>query len=140
MTISTMTASINEGVNRREWGSISGTFTAATDTGSAGNASMNGSGVLTIQLGFVPKHIRLVNVTDTFEMEWFQGMASGNYITSLTAGGRTLNTDGNATTGLMVYTAATGTAPVTFEPVTTVTVAVGSIITDNDTTVWMIEG
>lgn len=43
-----------------------------------------------INLGFKPKYIRVVNVTERIEYEWFAGMASGSSLRTVAAGTRTL--------------------------------------------------
>lgn len=49
------------------------------------------------KVGFVPRYIRVVNVTDRIETEWFAGMASGHALQTVAAGTRTLETSGGPT-------------------------------------------
>lgn len=44
------------------------------------------------QLGFVPKYIKLINVTDRIIVEWFEGMAQDTCIKTAAAGTVTLET------------------------------------------------
>lgn len=50
-----------------------------------------------IELGFVPKYIRVVNATDRIEFEWFDGMTSAHALMTIAAGTRTLETSGGPT-------------------------------------------
>ena len=50
-----------------------------------------------IHLGFKPKYIRVVNVTDRIENEWFEGMTSAHALRTVAAGTRTLETSGGPT-------------------------------------------
>lgn len=108
--------------------SLTGTYTAATaavssgpsQTFSAGTLATRqaagddtqgaalASGVLTITPGFVPLHVKAVNVTDRIHQEFFVGMNDGDYLEQVAAGTRTLETDDklliNATTGVTIVT------------------------------------
>lgn len=138
-------------------GYISGTYTAATVTNSlatstnaeasgfsAGGSTINAhatfaSGVLTIKPGFVPKKVVVENVSQRLKKEWHEGMNITDSILTIANGTRTLVT----TSGVLVSSAAAGgTAPVTLEPVplVTVTFATDSLVTDNDTVRWEVEG
>lgn len=129
-------------IPNRASGYISGTYTAATvnsatspSTTATGGGIANSdavsnvliaAGVITITLGFVPKHFKIVNVTDRLTQEWFEGMNTGDFIETVAAGDQTLETDDqisvNATTGVVTITAA------------------GGAMTDNDTVIWYAEG
>lgn len=112
----------NVGVaQNRANGSLSGTYTAASVESATAGATM-ASGVLTLTLGFKPKYFRIVNVTDRVTQEWFEGMNSGDFIETAANGARTLETDDK-----VVVDQAAGTVTV---------LADGTVITDNDTTVW----
>jgi len=125
----------NGGPNRAQ-GSFSGTYTAATDVHNADNIVM-AAGVITISLGFVPSYVKVTNVTDRITHEWFKGMNQGDFLEQVAAGDRTLETDDK----LVVAVATTGTAPLTFNAAATVVITVnGTIMTDNDTVVWVAEG
>jgi hypothetical protein len=126
------------GVVNRAQGSISGTYTAATTayTGTTDGVAI-ASGVITISLGFVPTHFKVVNVTDRVTQEWFAGMNFGDFLETAANGTQTLETDNQ----VEVTVSDTGTAPVTVKPVATVTItAAGGAMTDNDTVVWVAEG
>lgn len=43
--------------------------------------------------GFRPKYVLLINLTDRISYEWYWGMAEGDYIKTVAAGTRTLETD-----------------------------------------------
>jgi hypothetical protein len=45
-----------------------------------------------ISLGFVPRYVRLENVTDRDGWEWFEGAAAGTTLKTVAAGTRTLDT------------------------------------------------
>ena len=138
-------------------GYMSGTYTAASVTNalltttnaemsgfSAGGSTINAhavlaSGVLTITPGFVPKYVRVENVTSKIMKEWRDGMNLVDNILTVANGTRTLVTSGGITVSTAV---AGGTAPVTTEPVpkVTVTFTTDSLVVDNDTFIWVIEG
>jgi hypothetical protein len=48
-------------------------------------------------VGFVPRYIRVENVTDRICNEWMEGMASGHALRTVAAGTRTLETSGGPT-------------------------------------------
>lgn len=49
--------------------------------------TVEGTGsAINLQLGFTPKHVRLVNEDGLAAMEWFAGMADGHGIKTVTAG------------------------------------------------------
>lgn len=131
------------GVAARANGYIKGTYTAATvnsATAASTTAAATGgiansdavenmviaSGVMTITLGFVPKHFKIINVTDRLIHEWYEGMNTGDFIEEVAAGDKTLETDDK-----LSVNADTGVVTVTFD---------GGIATDNDTVIWMAEG
>lgn len=123
-------------VNKNQ-GSLSGTYTAATDVVADTDGVTLASGVLTIKCSFEPTYVKVTNVTDRITQEWHKGMNSGDFIETAANGVRTLETDDK----IVVAAAVTGSAPVEIKPAYTVTVlADGTVITDNDTTVWTIEG
>ena len=43
--------------------------------------------------GFRPKYVLVINLTDRVSYEWYTGMAEGDYIKTVAAGTRTLETD-----------------------------------------------
>lgn len=94
------------GIRHRASGSFTGTHTAAD---------------FSITLGFVPKYFKMVNVTDRFTAEWWNGMTSSNYLKTVAAGTRTLATDS------AIVINSDGTV--------SVDVSTG-IYTDDDTVVW----
>jgi len=132
----------NLGKFQRQFGHLSGTYTAASDvnasTGAGSPATLsnpNGvlgqgssgaslaAGVLTVTPGFIPNYLKVVNVTTRVMAEWFKGMNQGDYINTAADGVRTLATDDqvvvNETTGV-------------------VTILATSRFTNNDTLVWEI--
>lgn len=96
----------SDGVRHHASGSETGTYTAAD---------------YTITLGFVPKYVKVVNVTDRITQEWWYGMTAGNFLETAADGTRTLETD----SGILVNSDGT----------VTVDVSTGNQ-TDNDTVVW----
>lgn len=62
-----------------------------------------------IHLGFVPRYVRLENVTDRDGWEWFEGAANGTTLKTVAAGTRTLDT---ADAAINVGTLTTTTAGV----------------------------
>lgn len=43
--------------------------------------------------GFKPTRVQVINLTDRITYEWYHGMASGDYVKTVAAGTRTLETD-----------------------------------------------
>lgn len=143
MTAPTNVVSTNTGPVQRAQGSISGTYTAASDVSTTTNASI-AAGVLTLTLGFVPTYFRITNVTDRIMQEWYKGMNSGDYLETIADGTRTLETDDKVVVALRTGTGGSvsqsgGSADTTPSGVVTVTFDSG-ICTDNDTVVWLAEG
>jgi hypothetical protein len=70
----------------------------------------------TITLGFAPRHVRFVNLTDRITDEWWEGMASASSLHTVAAGTQTLEaTDGIAVSGnTFTLTATTLVASKTF--------------------------
>jgi hypothetical protein len=56
-----------------------------------------GTTAASYDVGFAPSYIRVVNVTDRIEFEWFLGMTSGHALMTIAAGTRTLETSGGPT-------------------------------------------
>lgn len=143
MTAPTNLSNVNCGPVQRTQGSISGTYTAATDVSSTTNASI-ASGVLTLTLGFVPTHFYISNLTDRLTQEWWKGMNSGDYTERIAAGDQTLETDDKIVVAIRTgaggsSTQSGGSADTSAGGVVTVTFDSG-ICTDNDTVVWYAEG
>jgi len=134
----------NPGVIQRQFGHISGTYTAATEVASSSGAGSPASvsnpngvlgqgsfganlaaGVLTITPGFTPTYVKFVNVTTRVMHEWFKGMNQGDYIATAAAGTRTLATD-----DVLVVNETTSVVTV---------LATGDILDDNATIAWEIE-
>jgi phosphatidylserine synthase len=46
----------------------------------------------TFTIGFVPRYVRFVNLTDRITDEWFEGMSSANSLHTVAAGTQTLET------------------------------------------------
>ena len=142
MTAPTSTYKRNGGPVQRTQGSVSGTYTAATDVSTTANATI-AAGVLTVTLGFLPTYFKLVNVTSKIAFEWFDGMNQGDYLKTLANGTVSLET-GDALTitpatraggsstqsGGTADTAASGVATFTFS----------GLSSDNHTLVWLAEG
>jgi hypothetical protein len=135
----------NPGVIQRAFGHISGSYTAATEVASSSGAGSPASvsnpngvlgagsdgasltgGTLTITPGFVPNYAKVMNVTDRITQEWFKGMNQGDFIETSAAGVRSLETDDK-----LVVNETTGVVSV---------LANGTAITDNDVSVWEVQG
>jgi hypothetical protein len=83
------------------------------------------AGVLTITPGFIPNHVKVVNVTTRVMQEWFKGMNQGDSVDTAAAGTRTLETD-----DMLVVNETTGV----------VTVTASGTFTDNETVAWELLG
>ena len=100
---------------------MSGIAHRANGTLSAADVDVDFGDTITKVLGFAPKYIRVVNVTDKVIHEWFEGMDVGDYIEEVAAGDKTLETD-----DLLAVTA----------DGFTITQASNPTISDDDLTVW----
>lgn len=71
---------------------------------------------LTITLGFAPRYVKFVNLTDRIIDEWYEGMASASSLHTVAAGTNTLETtNGIAVSGnTFTLTATTMVASKTF--------------------------
>lgn len=143
MTAPTNLSNVNCGPVQRTQGSISGTYTAATDVSTTTNASI-AAGVMTLTLGFVPTRFMIMNVTDRVKQEWFKGMNSGDYIETAANGTVSLETDDKVVVAIRTGAGGSasqsgGSADTSASGVVTVTFDSG-IATDNDTVVWVAEG
>ncbi len=143
MTAPTNLSNVNCGPVQRTQGSISGTYTAASDVSSTTNASI-AAGVMTLTLGFVPTRFMIMNVTDRVKQEWFKGMNSGDYLETAADGTVTLETDDKVVVAIRTGAGGSasqsgGSADTSASGVVTVTFDSG-IATDNDTVVWVAEG
>jgi hypothetical protein len=143
MTAPTNLSNVNCGPVQRTQGSISGTYTAASDVSSTTNASI-AAGVMTLTLGFVPTRFMIMNVTDRVKQEWFKGMNSGDYLETAANGTVTLETDDKVVVAIRTGAGGSasqsgGSADTSASGVVTVTFDSG-ICTDNDTVVWVAEG
>jgi hypothetical protein len=122
-----------DGSVKRAQGSFSGTYTAAD---------------FTLNVGFIPKYVMILNVTDRVKVEWWEGMNFGDYIKTAANGDTTLETD-NAIEVDNVGTGdqdGAGSGTSTSIPGTKPTgsifcdVSVAGSMTDNDTVVWEARG
>ena len=143
MTAPTNLSNVNCGPVQRTQGSISGTYTAASDVSSTTNASI-AAGVMTLTLGFVPTRVMIMNVTDRVKQEWFKGMNSGDYLETAADGTVTLEADDKVVVAIRTGAGGSasqsgGSADTSASGVVTVTFNSG-IATDNDTVVWVAEG
>lgn len=83
MGIATLTVARNEGITSRAIQYFTTDAVAAAAT--------------TFNFGFVPAHVRFINLTDRIEDEWFAGMAADSALHTIAAGTRTLATSGGIT-------------------------------------------
>lgn len=58
-----------------------------------------GAAVTTFQVGFLPRVVKLMNITDLLMDEWFDGMAADTALHTVAAGTRTLLGSGGITVG-----------------------------------------
>ena len=126
----------------------SATFaTAATDAYTAPSVGdaviVLGSGVLTLTLGFVPTHVKIINTTTRIMTEWFPPIASGTSIDTGADGVRTLNTSSKITVTSRTgaggsSTQSGGSADTT--PAGVVALTLSGFATNADSIVWAIEG
>lgn len=104
MALSTNTQTNSNGVVNRAVGKL------VTDAAAAAAVTLN--------LGFVPRYVRFVNLTDRITDEWFEGMASASSLHAVAAGTQTLEaTNGiavSATEKTITLTAVTMVASKTF--------------------------
>lgn len=140
----TRTQNNGETVTKYASGFISGTYTAAD---------------ITLTLGFTPRKFKITNLTDRLTHEWFEGMNQGDYLETVAAGTRTLETDdsivvsseisGNTSGGAGTLGTGSGSGARTIGDNTStqqpgtkgaatvfIDVSVGNIITDNDQVMW----
>ncbi len=154
----TLLAKRDEIPKHKMTGYLSGTYTIETVTNAlltTTNAEANGfsvagttyqqkvvlagDGTIVIYPGFVPKKVRVISATSRIMKEWYEGMNVTDSLLTVAAGTRTLVT----TSGLLISSPSVGgSAPVTTEPAPSVTIdaSVDTLIADNDTVVWEIEG
>ena len=104
MALTTNTQTNSNGVVNRAMGKI------VSDGGAAAAA--------VLQLGFVPRYVRFVNLTDRITEEWFEGMAAASSLHAVAAGTQTLETVNgisvDATAKTITLTAVTMVASKTF--------------------------
>ena len=139
---STSTYKRNTGPVQRTQGSVTGTYTAASEVSTTANATI-ASGALTVTLGFVPRYVKVLNATARISCEWYEGMNQGDYIKTIANGTVSLETNDSLTitpstrAGGSVSQAG-GTADTT--PSGVITFTFSGISTDNETLVWVAEG
>lgn len=139
MTAPTSKINPNVGPVQRTQGSISGTYTAATNVSATQNATM-AAGVLTLTLGFVPTYFKLQNVTTGIMREWFAGMTAGTSLDTTAAGVMSLNASSGVVialetrAGAVGGTSSGGSADTSPSGVCVVTAS--GIFTNNDTVAW----
>ena len=80
-----ITSSVTNAVETTRFATIS----HADDAGSPAAASYD--------VGFVPRYVRVDNVTDRTVLEWYEGMTSTHAAKTVAAGTRTLETSGGVT-------------------------------------------
>lgn len=103
MALTTNTQSNAMGIYNRAHGKI------VSDAGAAA--------AVTLQLGFLPRYVKFVNLTDRITDEWFEGMAAASSLHTVAAGTQTLETTNGITVGsdnTITLTATTMVASKTF--------------------------
>lgn len=83
MALTTNTQSNSMGVVNHASGYV------VTDAGAAADT--------TFQLGFLPRVVRFVNLTDRISLEWAEGMAANSALRTVAAGTRTLDVSSGIT-------------------------------------------
>lgn len=89
------------------------TSQAAGVTNFASGSFTSDNTVTVVNLGFRPRHVKVVNVTDVIVMEKLEGMAANAVVNTVTAGTTTINTSSLITfdaTGFTMTAAAVGSA------------------------------
>jgi len=61
------------------------------------------AGVIPIRVGFIPRYVKLVNLTDRISYEWFEGMTNTNVIKTVAAGTITLDANSCILVGDQVF-------------------------------------
>jgi hypothetical protein len=124
--------------------------TAASDAysspatgGAASPTIVLGSGVLTLTCGFIPKRVRVVNVTTRIQSEFFSGMAALSTLDTDVNGTMSLNVAGPFTVSVDEGTQgsvsqAYGTAPAAAGGKIVLTLS--GFATNADIIVWQIDG
>lgn len=103
MSLTTNTQSNSMGIYNRASGKIVSDASAAA--------------IAVLQLGFLPRYVKFVNLTDRITDEWFEGMAAASSLHEVAAGTKTLETINGITVGAdntITLTAATMVASKTF--------------------------
>lgn len=90
MAITTNTQTNSAGISNRALGQV------VTDSGSAAAA--------TFTLGFKPRYICFVNLTDRIVDQWFEGMSAANSLHTVAAGTQTLETTNGITVSGTTFT------------------------------------
>lgn len=90
MALTTNTQSNSEGISNTAIGQV------VTDSASAAAA--------TFTLGFAPRYVRFVNLTDRIQDEWFEGMSAANSLHTVAAGTVTLETTNGVTVSGSTFT------------------------------------
>lgn len=54
-----------------------------------------------VKLGFVPRHVKLIDATNRISYEWYEGMAADSAIKQVAAGTTTLETSNGITVGAL---------------------------------------
>ena len=85
MALTTNTMSQGGGITNRAVGQV------VSDSATAAAA--------TFTVGFIPRHVIFVNLTDRISDEWFEGMSAANSLHTVAAGTRTLETTNGITVG-----------------------------------------
>lgn len=83
MAFTTNTKSYPHGIYNRAVGRVVSDAGAAT--------------AITLNIGFVPRHFRIINLTDRITDEWFEGMAAASSLHAVAAGTLTLETTNGVT-------------------------------------------
>jgi len=103
MALTTNTQTNSDGITNRAQGLIVSDAAAAA--------------IVVLQLGFVPRKVKFINVTDRIIDEWYEGMAAASSVHTVAAGTVTLEATNGITVGsdaTITLTAATMVASKTF--------------------------
>lgn len=100
------------------------------------DASLTAGDYLLFECGFTPKFVRVVNVTDRIQVEWFEGMADDTCLKRVAAGDMSIETTNKGIT----ITDSAGTPNTTGKCFTVSKNSTLAVITADDVHTWMAQG
>lgn len=100
------------------------------------DASLTATDYLLFECGFTPKYVRVVNITDRIQVEWFEGMADDTCLKRVAAGDMSIETTNKGIT----ITDADGNPSTTGRCFTVSKNATLAVITADDVHTWIAIG